>query len=164
LTTVLERLNHDLKAFLVWPRWIPTTSNRHYTRALKVLNAVVAHIIEERRRTHDNKGDFLSFLLARDAETGASMRNQQLRDEIMTMLFAGHETTANALTWAWSLLAQHPSVEQRLQEELVTVLGGRTPTVDDLTRLPYTRMILDETLRLYPPAPGDSRRINYPGL
>ncbi|HEU5381333.1 MAG TPA: cytochrome P450 [Ktedonobacteraceae bacterium] len=154
-TTALEHLNHDLNALVPLPLWIPTASNRQYTRALKMLNTVVARIIRERRGSQEDRGDLLSmFLLARDEETGESMNDQQLRDEVMTMVFAGHETTANALTWTWYMLAQHPQVEQRLQDELSLVLGGRVPTIEDLARLPYTRMILDEALRLYPPAPG----------
>lgn len=158
-TTALEHLNHDLTAIVPLPLWIPTVSNLRYTRALKVLNAVVSRIIQQRRYTQEDHGDLLSmFLLARDEETGESMSDQQLRDEVMTMVFAGHETTANALTWAWYLLSQHPKVEQKFQEELSMVLKGRVPTTRDLARLPYTRMILDETLRLYPPAPGIIRR------
>ncbi|GCE12866.1 cytochrome P450 [Tengunoibacter tsumagoiensis] len=156
----LEHLNHDLNALVPFPLWIPTASNREYTRALTLLNTVVARIIQERRGSQEDRGDLLSmFLLARDEETGEFMNDQQLRDEVMTMVFAGHETTANALTWAWYLLAEHPQVEQRLQQELSQVLGGRVPTVADLPLLPYTRMILDETLRLYPPAPGVIRHV-----
>jgi cytochrome P450 len=95
--------------------------------------------------------DLLGMLLAaRDEETGEGMSDTQLRDEVLTLFVAGHETTATTLAWAWSLLAAHPEVEQRLHAEVDTVLGGRTPTVADLPALSYTRMIVDETLRLYP--------------
>jgi cytochrome P450 len=81
------------------------------------------------------------------------MSDAQLLDEVRTLVLAGHETTANALGWAWYLLARHPEVEARLHAELAAVLGGRTPTLDDLPQLSYTRMVIDETMRLYPPAP-----------
>jgi cytochrome P450 len=86
------------------------------------------------------------------------MNDRQVRDEVMTLLLAGHETTSNALSWTWYLLSQHPDAESRLHAELEQVLGGRTPTVEDLPRLAYTRMVLEETLRLYPPAVGFNRK------
>ncbi len=89
---------------------------------------------------------------ARDPETGAAMTDQQLRDEVMTMLIAGHETVASALAWTWYLLAGAPEVEAKLHEEVDRVLAGRPPTADDLPKLPITGMIFDEALRLYPPA------------
>jgi cytochrome P450 len=98
------------------------------------------------------------LLLARDEATGQGMSDQQLRDEVMTILLAGHETTAVALSWTWYLLSQHPSVEHNLHDELDGVLGGRTPTIEDLPSLPYTRMVVDEALRLYPPAWGVARQ------
>ncbi len=85
------------------------------------------------------------------------MSDRQLRDEMMTLFLAGHETTANALTWTWYLLSQHPAVEERLAAELDRVLGGRPPTPADLPNLPYTEMVVRESLRLYPPAPGFTR-------
>jgi cytochrome P450 len=86
------------------------------------------------------------------------MNDKQLRDEVMTMILAGHETSANALAWTWYLLSQNPDVEEKLHAELDSVLEGRIPTIADLPRLPYTKMVIDETLRLYPPAPGVSRK------
>src|SRR6266581_4100962 len=94
----------------------------------------------------------LNKLLARDEETGEGMGDRQVRDEVMTLLFAGHETTANALSWTWYLLAENPDVEQRLRTELDELLVGHQPTMDDLPNLPYTRMVLEEAMRLYPPA------------
>jgi cytochrome P450 len=99
------------------------------------------------------------LLLARDDEgDGGRMSDAQVRDEVMTMFLAGHETTANALAWTWYLLAQHPEVEQRLHEELDRMLGGRIPAADDAANLPYTRMVLAESMRLYPPAWAIGRR------
>jgi cytochrome P450 len=92
------------------------------------------------------------LLLARDEETDQRMNDQQVRDEVMTLLIAGHETVATALTWSWCLLSQHPEVERRLHSELDEVLGGHLPTVEHLARLSYTRMVTQEVLRLYPPA------------
>ncbi|MBA3472101.1 MAG: cytochrome P450, partial [Rubrobacter sp.] len=98
-------------------------------------------------------GDLLSMLLAvRDEETGEGMTDRQLRDEAMTVFLAGHETTANTLSWTWRLLSGHPEVESRLQEELREVLAGRPPIVEDLPRLRYTDMVVKESMRLYPPA------------
>jgi cytochrome P450 len=104
-------------------------------------------------------GDLLAtLLLARDEETGETMSDRQVRDEVMTILLAGHETSGVALAWTWYLLSQHLEVERRLHAELDAVLGGRTPSFDDLPQLRYTRMVIEETLRLYPPAWGIARQ------
>jgi cytochrome P450 len=142
------------------PLWVPTPSNRRLQAGLNTLNTIVYAIIEERRnRPADrNATDLLWMLLsARDEETGEGMSDQQLRDEVMTLLLAGHETTATVLTWTWYLLSQHPEVERRLHAELDTVLLGQLPTVEHLDALPYTRMVIQEALRLYPPAFGLTR-------
>lgn len=142
------------------PLWVPTPGNRRLLAGLNELNTVVYAIIEGRRKHSDDPPtpDLLSMLLsARDEETGEGMGDRQLRDEVLTLLLAGHETTAAALTWTWYLLAQHPEVERRLHAELDTVLGGRLPTALDLDALPYTRMVIQETMRLYPPAFGFTR-------
>jgi cytochrome P450 len=119
---------------------------------------VVYGLIRERRRTGVDAGDLLSTLLhARDEETGEAMSDRELRDEVMTLLLAGHETTAAALAWAWSLLARNPEAADRLRDEAAGVLGDRPPTSEDLARLTYARMVFDETLRLYPPAWGQPR-------
>lgn len=141
------------------PLTIPTPRNRRIQRAIRTLDMVVHAIITEHRQQYSEKGDLLSLLLqARDEETGEEMSDQQLRDEVMTLLLAGHETTANTLTWSWYLLAQYPEVERRLHAELEQVLGGQLPTVEHLPELSYTRMVLEEVLRLYPPAFGFNRK------
>ncbi len=153
LRVAFEHLNYRMSYPWALPEALPTRRNRRFLRARRVLDEVVYRIIRERRGRGADTGDLLSMLLlARDEETGEGMSDEQLRDEVMTILIAGHETGAAALAWAWHLLAEHPEVEHKLHAELQKVLGGRTPTVEDLPALPYTRMIFDEVLRLYPPA------------
>lgn len=130
-------------------------------RARRRMDAMISRIVEKRRAgSNEDRGDLLSMLLAaRDDEgDGTGMDDRQLRDEIVTLLLAGHETTANWLSWTWYLLSQHPAVEARLQAELARVLGGRTPSADDIPQLEYTRRVLAESLRMYPPAWTIERR------
>lgn len=141
------------------PRVLPTAQNRRFNHATAILDQTIYAMIQERRRRAESmnaqqeKGDLLAMLMAaRDEETGAMLSDEQLRHEIALLIFAGHDTTANALTWAFYLLSQHPEEEARLHAEVDAVLQGRTPTIDDLPRLPYTRMVVEESLRLYPPA------------
>ena len=114
----------------------------------------IYRMIDERRKSGTDRGDLLSMLLlAQDTEgDGGGMTDLQLRDEAMTIFLAGHETTANALTWTWYLLSEHPDVEARFHAEIDSALGSRLPTVDDMAVLAYTRMVLAESMRLYPPA------------
>jgi cytochrome P450 len=141
------------------PLGVPTPRNRRLQATIRELDTIIEGIISERRKQNTVTGDLLSILLqARDEETGEGMTDRQVRDEVMTLLLAGHETTATALTWTWYLLSQYPKVEDRLHTELDQVLAGQPPTVEQLPRLPYTRMILEETLRLYPPTFSLSRR------
>lgn len=130
----------------------PTPANRRFAQAREYLDGLIYRLIEERRTSGQQFGDLLDMLLAaQDEETGRGMSDQQLRDEVITIFAAGHETTSNALSWTWHLLAQHPHVRQRLQKELDDVLGGRTPGVEDLAALPYTQAVLEESLRICPP-------------
>lgn len=132
---------------------LPSSPWRSLQAARRTLIDVGTRVIARRRQQLVDKGDLLSMLLlARDEETGQGMDDRQLNAEVLALLLAGHETTALALTWTWYLLDTHPEVEQRLYASLTSVLGGRVPTVDDLPHLPYLRMVLDEALRLYPPA------------
>jgi cytochrome P450 len=140
--------------------FLPTRHNRELNRAIRTLRGIVGRIITERTREGRDHGDLLSMLLdARDAESGQAMPATQIRDEVLTLLLAGHETTANALAWTFFLLAEAPEAETKLRDELDRVLGGRTPTVDDLPRLPYTGMVIQEAMRLYPPAWAISRAV-----
>jgi cytochrome P450 len=151
--TTLSTLMVEYMSVPFPPLWIPTPRNRRITSAIRTLDTVVQDIITARRRQHTESGDLLSLLLsARDEETGERMSDKQVRDEVMTLLFAGHETTSNLLAWTWYVLSQHPEVERRLHAELEAVLAGQRPSVEHLTNLPYSQMVLEETLRLYPPA------------
>jgi cytochrome P450 len=134
------------------PSWIPTPGNLRMKRAVRRLDEIIYGFIRERRASRQGRGDLLSMLLdAQDEDDGSRMTDRQLRDEAMTLFLAGHETTANALSWTWYLLAQHPQVEAKLLAELQAVLHGRPPTVDDLPRLRYTEMVVMESMRVYPP-------------
>jgi cytochrome P450 len=145
------------------PSWLPTPGNRKASRAIQRLDQVVYRIIAARRRSGEDRGDLLSILLhAQDADDGTVMTDRQVRDEVMTLFMAGHETTAVALSWTWYLLAQHPEIDARLAEELSTVLGSRTPTAADLPRLKYTEMVVTESMRLYPPAYAMGRMSSVP--
>jgi len=158
VTTVLERLG-DYVLRPLPPLGVPTPRNRRLQRAIHALDQVVYRLIAEQRTGQSEGRDLLSMLLsAQDEETGQGMNDRQVRDEVMTLLLAGHETTANTLTWTWYLLSQSPEIEHRLHAEVNEVLGGRVPTVADLPELKYTRMVLEEVLRLYPPTPILSRK------
>ncbi len=149
---VLSYLEYRFNLLLSPPVWVPTPRNWRFREAVRNLDRVVFGIIERRRREKSDHVDLLSLLDgARDEETGEGMTDNQLRDEVLTFFVAGHETSATALTWTWYLLASHPLATQRLQEEIDKTLGSRTPTIEDLSRLIYARMVVQEALRLYPP-------------
>lgn len=131
---------------------LPTPGHRRYFNAVSEIDRIVYRIIAERRASGYDEGDLLSMLLQAQDDDGSQMSDQQLRDEVMTLFVAGHETTALALSWSWYLLATNPEAEKKFHEELEEVLGGRTPNVSDLPRLRYAEMIAKETMRLYPPA------------
>lgn len=137
---------------------LPTSTHRSFNRDVDEIDAIVYRIIEERRTSGVDQGDLLSMLLAAHDEDGSQMTDRQLRDEVMTLFLAGHETTALTLSWAWYLIARNPAVEQNFHEELDRELGGRLPVAADLPRLKYTEMIAKESMRLYPPAYGVGRQ------
>jgi cytochrome P450 len=133
------------------PHWIPTPMNVKVERAVRRLERTLLNIITDRRKRGEDRGDLLSMLLrAQDVESGRQMSDEQLRDEVMTLFMAGHETTANTLAWAWFLLSGHPEAEAGLHAELTQVLGDRSPSLGDLPRLRYAENIINETLRIYP--------------
>jgi len=147
---------------LLLPFWeriqrLPLPGNRELFEAGVKLDGVIRRMIADRReaaeRGESRYTDLMDLLLrARDEEGSGGMSDQLVRDEVMTLFLAGHETTANALTWTWYLLSQHPEVEEKLHAELAQVLGGRVPEAGDVDRLVYTRKVLSESMRLYPPA------------
>lgn len=149
MRSMVENLSSPVRLGYRWP--LP----RHLRmkRAVQLLDDVVYRLIAEGRALGKDRGDVLSMLLiARDEDDGTALTDHQVRDEVMTLLLAGHETTANALTWTWFELGNHPDVVDRLQGELASVLGTRPVTTDDLPDLPWTAAVIDEALRLHPPA------------
>jgi cytochrome P450 len=145
-------LNDRLSSPVDIPENAPIPVQKRFLAARNTLNSIVDDVIAERRRTGEDKGDLLSILLqARDEETGDLISDEQARDEIKTLLIAGHETTATTLGWTFYLLSKHPEIEDRLRAELDEVLGDRAPTAEDVPNLKYTTMVLYESLRLYPP-------------
>ena len=155
----LAYANHLVNHFLTPPLMVPTPTNRRGRRAIADLDRIVWKLIGQRRREATDRGDLLTMLLnAHDAETNETMTDRQLRDEVVTFLVAGHETTAVALSWAWYLIAQHPDAERRLHDEVTSVLGERPPTIADLGDLRYTRMVIEEAMRLYPPVWATNRQ------
>jgi cytochrome P450 len=140
------------------PTWFPTPSNLAFTRAKRLLDRVVLDLIVARRQAASRPEDLLSLLLAaQDEESGVGMTDQQVKDEALTLLTAGHETVGAALSWTWYLLGQHPQVQGDLHDEIRGKLQGRRPTLDDLPNLPLTKAVFEESLRLYPPAWGQPR-------
>lgn len=136
------------------PGWLPRPDGRVYRQVAAAFDDMVARLLAERRRDGAaDRGDLLAMLLAaRDPETGEGMSDRQLHDEILTIFIAGHETTATALSWTWYLLASHPEAEAALHAEIDRVIGGRLPGFADLADLRWTRMVVEEAMRLYPPA------------
>ncbi|HLN26451.1 MAG TPA: cytochrome P450 [Gemmataceae bacterium] len=135
------------------PLGVPTPGNLRLRRAVRRLDNIIYRFIAERRATKVEKGDLLSLLLhARDEGDHTQMTDHQLRDEVMTLFLAGHETTALALSWTWALLAQNPQVQEKMLDEVQKVLDGRPATAADVPRLHYTEHVVTESLRLYPPA------------
>jgi cytochrome P450 len=134
------------------PQLLPLASTRQFNKAMADLDAIVYKLIAERRKSTEDHGDLLGMLLqAKDPESGESFDDRQVRDEVMGFLIAGHETVSAALTWTWYLLTQNPESWRRLEAETESVLNGRTPVLEDVPKLVYTRMVLDEAMRLYPP-------------
>ncbi|MFZ0478482.1 MAG: cytochrome P450 [Terriglobales bacterium] len=140
-------------------RRLPLPGMFAFRRAVDKLNNSVYKIIRLRRTNGDDTGDLLSMLMAARDEDGSQMNEKQLRDEVMTFLLAGHETTALALSWAWYLLSHNLQAQQELQEEVDRVLGGRVPNISDLPSLTVTESVIKESMRLYPPAWGLARQV-----
>jgi cytochrome P450 len=156
---ILLKLAADFGKSILIPLWMPTPRNLRARMGIRRIERIIYRIIAQRRAEGGDAGDLLSMLLAVRDEDGSHMTDKQLRDETITLFLAGHETTANALSWTIWLLAQNPVVEEKFHEELSAVLNGRAPSVEDIPRLAYTANILTESMRLYPPAWGMARLV-----
>jgi cytochrome P450 len=148
----LIKLQNDSFFARMTPLWVPTRMHRECFGGFHALEARIQRLIRDRRTRRRGAHDLLALLLSATDGTGQPLGDEEIRDELVTFLLAGHETTATALTWSWFLLSQFKTVRGHLTHELKTVLGDRLPTAADVPRLAYTKMIWDETLRLYPPA------------
>ncbi len=153
LRVFFDQFDERFGLYLI-PEWLPTPGNIRYRKAIARLDRIISNVIRRRRATLDGGSDMLSTLLRVKDEAGVEMTDTQLRDEMMTLFFTGHETTSLALGWTWYLLAQNQEAEGKLFEELDRVLAGRAPTYEDLPQLRYTDWVVKESLRLYPPAYG----------
>lgn len=140
------------------PLNLPFTAYGRFVRAKRVLDAAVYKIIQSHRSSGEDYGDVVSMLLHARDEDGSALSDIQVRDQTMTLMAAGHETTAVALSWTFYLLSEHPQVREKLLAEIRAVLGDRPPTVADLEHMPYLEMVLKESMRLYPPAWAVARR------
>ena len=158
MEVVTERFIVNASLAVMFPFDIPVRFARQEWRAIRELNEIIGSIIRKRRSSDQPREDLLDMLLRVRDEDGNPMSDAQLRDEVMTLFLAGHETTAIALSWACYLVAQNPDIEAKLAEELQAVLGGRTPAPEDLPRLRYTEMVIKEAMRLYPAVWGIGRR------
>lgn len=156
VATLSEIAFFEMQALFIWPRWLPTKWNRRKNKSIRILDTVVWDLIHQRRKENVDKGDLLSMLLtAVDEEgDGGSLTDEQVRNEAMTLMLAGHDTSAAALDWLWLLLAKHPGICDRCRSELQSVCGNNAPAFADLSRLIYLNAVIRESLRLYPPAIG----------
>jgi cytochrome P450 len=153
MTSIVKSFNYLLLPFSEWLEKIPLPQTLRFRSARDTLNSLIYKIIDERRRSGEDMGDLLSMLLtAQDEEDGTGMTDEEVRDESLTLFLAGHETTANALTWTWYLLSQNAEAEEKLHDELINVLNGRPPTFDDIPNLKYSEAVIAESMRLFPPA------------
>jgi cytochrome P450 len=151
--TCLDHIVYKARRMIVPPDWVPIPRNLRFMRGLRLLDEAVYALIDDRQASGSPGEDLLGMLLqARDPDNGQPMSRQQLRDEVITLLIAGHETVASALTWTFYLLARYPAAAEAMRSEAQQVLGGRNPTSADLPQLAYTGQVFDEALRLYPPA------------
>lgn len=151
LGVAIHHANDYAEAIIKPPQWLPTPKNFRFKRSLKTLDQLVFRIIDARRRGENAGANDLLALLMAATEDGRGMTDVQLRDEVMTLVTAGHETTANALSWTFYLLSGHPEVERRLRREVGEAIGERAPRVEDAPRLKYAAMVVQESMRLFPP-------------
>jgi len=160
IDTLQEGAINELQFPLDLPEWFPLPSRVENNKRSQKLRDIIMDIIHARRASNERQDDLLDMLLdARDEETGEGMSDEQVCDEVITIFLAGYDTTALTLLWAFYNLVHNPQVEQKFYDEVDSVLGKRRATLEDLRRLPYTEMIIKETLRLYPPAYFQSRHV-----
>ncbi|MEM7465670.1 MAG: cytochrome P450 [Pseudomonadota bacterium] len=163
---ILEVVNlrpQELKALLTLISWLPVNSNRQWKKAKKKLDRIVYTLIDKRRKEGFGDNDILDRLLgAKDEDSGHGMNEVQLRDEVVTLMLAGHETSANALAWTLHLLAEHPEIEQRLYDEIGSNIGDTPATAADLAQMPYLKQVVQESMRIYPPVWAVARRSEEP--
>lgn len=161
LETLLRYAARTIANPLTLPLYVPTPANRKFKQALGIIDDVIYGIIDQRRAAPWDQNDLLDMLLkARDDNSGEKMTDRQVRDEVITIFSAGHETTANLLSWTLYLLVRHPAALARLREELDRVLQGKIPDTEDLQQLVYTRAVLSESMRLRPPASFLLRKVS----
>jgi cytochrome P450 len=160
LTIMMEDFNRQAGLAFLLPESVPIPTFFRLKRAIEQVDAMIYKLVDsrraERRAAQNGNGvaprhDLLEMLLSAQDEAGSEMTNEQVRDEVMTLFLAGHETTANALSWTWYLLAQHPDIAKKLAAEMDSALHGRPPSASDAARLPYTEMVIKESMRVYPP-------------
>lgn len=164
VANAVEELQDSVNSYYgidaILPRWIQTPKRKHQQDVIDEIDELMYSIINERRAEAQDRGDLLSMLLTvEDADTGEKMADKQVRDELLTLFMAGHETTANTLSWAWMLLGQNPDKAQKLYDEVDRVLEGRVPTIEDLANMHYLEQVVKEVLRLYPAAWAVARHV-----
>jgi cytochrome P450 len=153
LTMVLEGIRQRRGRFFKWPYWVPLPEHRRMQRHKEILDGTIMDIINKRRNDNGVYDDLLTMLIeVQDADTAERMTDVQIRDEALTIFIAGHETTANAMAFIFYLLAKHPEVKKRVDEEIASVIGNAALSYENLNRLEYTTMVIKEAMRLYPPA------------
>ena len=156
VSTLSQVAFHEMQAPVRWPLWLPTQFNRKKRQAMELLDKIVWQFVRQRRAEGQDRGDLLSMLLnAVDEKAGGGrLDDQQVRNEAMTLMLAGHDTTAAAMNWLWFNLAQYPEVAERCREEIESVVGERDPAAGDVDQLAFLHATVKETLRMYPPAIG----------
>jgi cytochrome P450 len=153
LGVVIKWANDYVQTIFTFPPWVPTPTNVRFNRAKRTIDDLIHRVIRERKESKERHDDLLGmYMEMKDEETGETMSDALLRDELVTLVLAGHETTANALTFVLYLLSQHPDVLRTLENEVSSVLGNRAPALSDLPKMPYTQQVIEEVMRLYPPA------------
>ncbi|HYQ63958.1 cytochrome P450 [Actinophytocola sp.] len=158
----IDTVDHEIGEwvrFPLVPMSVPTAGHRRYHASSAIVEEIIDYVIMQHLTDQVDRGDLLSMLImTKDEETGAGLTDEQLRDQVMIMLWAGHETSANVLTWTWYRLGMHPEIQQRVLREVDGELEGRPPALADCSKLTYTRSVLDEAMRMYPQAWLGSRR------